>query len=160
MALTGSNIRKLNAIRYVCKADDAIDHSTSDRELYDEDPVKNASALKFLPGKDPTVFVLNFEITGREDALIKDARLAGVDADKNAILSMGKWALTVARICLKDIQNPPGVTPLVEFKKDGRGYVSDAVLDKLAPVGVIEEIWTLFMTLRGNREESKADAKN
>ena len=159
MALV-ANERKLNAIRYICKADDAVDLEASDRELYDEDPVRNADALKFHKGKEPTIFILNFDVTGREDAMIKDARIKGVDEDKQPMISMGKWAYTVTRICLKDIQNPPGVNPLVEFKKEGKGYVAERVMDKLSQVGVVEEIWQLFLSLRENREAVKAEAKN
>jgi len=159
MALVASE-RKLNAIRYVCRKDDAVDLEASDRELYDEDPVKNADALVMKKGKEPTYFILNFEINGREDAMIKDARLKGVDEDKNPIMAMGKWAYTVTKICLKDIQNPPGVKALVEYKKDGKGYVVDNVLDKIAPYGVIDEIWQLFLSLREVKEEVKKEAKN
>lgn len=159
MALVASE-KKLNAIRYVCKLDDAVDHEASDRDLYEEDPMKNADALVFLPGKEPTYFVLNFDINGREDAMIKDARIKGIDEDKNPIMAMGKWAYQVAKITLKDIQNPPNVVPLVVYKKDGRGYVADAILDKLAKYGVIDEIWNLFLALRENKEEVKKEAKN
>jgi hypothetical protein len=152
--------RKLNAIRYVCKADGAVDEAASDRDLYDSDPMKHADALIFKKGQEPTVFILNFEISGREDALIKDVRIKGVDEDKNPIVAMGSWARKVAKFTIKGIENPPGVKPLVEFKKDGRGYIADHVLDKLGPVGVVEEVWQLFLALRENAEEEKAEVKN
>lgn len=154
-------LRRLNAIRYICRNDGAIDLENSDRELYESDPMKHADALKMKAGEDPTVFILNFEVTGRENSMIKDSTLKGIDDDKNPMIAMGKWAYTVAKICIKGIENPPNVkNPYVEFKKDGKGYIAENVLDKLSAIGVIDEIWSLFIKLREGDDAERVNSKN
>jgi len=154
------NKRKLNAIRFISKIDDAVDVEASDRDLYLEDPVANADALKFKKGKEPTIFLLNFELSGKENAAIEDKQSGGLDDERNPKISMGAWSYAVARMTLKDIQYPAGETPIVEFKKEGRGYASERVLDTLSKLGIIGEIFNLFITLRASDAEVKANAKN
>ena len=64
--------KKLNGIRYVCRADGAVNEELSDRDLYESDPVKHADALVFHEGQEPTVFILNFELSIHEYSSIKD----------------------------------------------------------------------------------------
>ena len=160
MALLSSS-KKLSGIRYVCRADSAIDEEKSDRERYESDPMKHADSLVYKDGQEPTVFILNFNLKIHEYSEIKNASISGVDRKSDAKLTMGSWAETVAKFCLKGIENPPDVSnPLVKFKRDGRGYVSDEVLSILAPTGVIEEIWQLYLTSREPQTEEQANLKN
>jgi hypothetical protein len=151
--------RKLNAVRFISKIDSAVDPDLSDRKLYEEDIIKNADKLVMKKGQEPTIFLLNFDLTAKEDALIKDAQIKGIDDDKNAIMALGKWAYTVARVCLKDIQNPPGVKG-IEFKKEGRGFPDDRTLDKISKYGIVEEIWHQYLSLTSHKAEVKKEAKN
>jgi len=152
--------KKLNAVRYISKRDSAIDKEASDFDEYYEDIVKNADKLKMKQGQEPTIFLLNLEINGKEDAAIKDSQLARIDDDKNPVMAMGKWAYTVCRIILKDVINPPGTVGGIEFKKDGRGYVSDKTMDTLAKYGLVDEIWQQYLSLTGDKNEEKVEAKN
>jgi hypothetical protein len=160
MPITITQVRKLNAVRLVSRKDSAIDHDNSDWDLYDEDPIKNADALTMNKGQEPTVFVCNFDTTGKEGAKIKNSLVAGVDDDKNAKISMGDWQYTVIRICLKDIQNPPNVADVIEFKKDGNGYVADKTMDFLEKVDLISELFAHYTTLTSSDEQVRANAKN
>lgn len=148
--------KRLNAIRYVSRVDNAIDKENSDREAYEDDPVRNADKLVFLEGKEPTYFILNFEVNAREASMIKDSQAKGLDDDKQVIMSMGKWSFTVCKIVLKGIVNPQGVNG-IPFKKDGRGYVADQTLDKLHKFGIVDEIWQLYLSLtQENQDEAEA----
>ncbi len=151
--------RRLSAIRYVSRVDDAIDKENSNRDEYEEDPVRNADSLVFLEDKEPTYFILNFEVNAREASMIKDSQAKGLDDDKQVVMSMGKWALTVCKIVLKGIVNPKGVKG-IPFKKDGRGYVADATLDKLHKFGIVDEIWQLYLNLTKEETEEAEELPN
>jgi|AntRauTorckE5430_2_1112549.scaffolds.fasta_scaffold00100_10 hypothetical protein len=153
-------IRKLNAIRYVCRQDSAVDEEKSDRETYQKDPVTNADCLLFKEGEEPTVFILNFEPNAKETAMINDLRVDTMRDSRGATMTLGSWALAVCRYCIKGIENPPNIKPFVEFKKDGRGYIADSVLDKLSQVGVVDEVWALYISMRESLEVEKAELKN
>lgn len=151
--------KRLNAIRYVSRVDNAIDRDNSDREAYEEDPIKNADKLVFLEDKEPTYFVLNFEVNAREASQIKDSQAKGLDEDKQVTMTMGKWSLTVCKIVLKGIVNPQGVKG-IPFKKDGRGYASDATLDQLSKFGIVDEIWQLYLNLTKEDIEEAEEIPN
>jgi hypothetical protein len=108
----------------------------------------------------PTVFICNFDTTGREAAKIKNALISGVDDDKNAKITMGDWQYQVVRTCLKEIENPPGVDDVIKFKKDGRGYVLESTMDQLEKVGIIQEIFGHYTTLTKEDEAVRDNAKN
>lgn len=153
MAFTTTNARPLNAVRIVSRADDAVDHEASDWDEYMDDAIKNAASLKMKPGKSATYFLCNFQLTGKESARIKDAMIKGVDRDSNEMnMSYGRWAYTVAKLTLKDIQNPPNVDGIIEYKKDGTGYVLDSVLDVLESAGVVQEIFNHWVALTQNKD--------
>lgn len=152
--------RKLNAVKYISKRDGAIDKETSELDEYYEDIINNADKLKLKAGMEPTIFLLNLDLNAREASTVEDSQLKGMDEDKNAVMAMGKWAYTVTKIVLKDIQNPPGETKGIEFKKDGRGYVDDRTLNKLSKMGIVSEIWQQYLSLTSDKTEDKANAKN
>jgi hypothetical protein len=159
MAFTTTNRRPLNAVRIVSRHDDAVDADKTDWEKYDADPISNAAAIVMKPGKEPTYFLCNFDLSGRESAMVKDAMVKGVDrSDGSVNLSYGKWAYTVARLTLKDIQNPPNVDGVIDYKKDGTGYVLDSVLSVLERAGVVGEIFNHYVTL--TQGEATQNAKN
>jgi len=154
-----SMVRKLNAVRIISKKDSAVDEE-SNWEKYDEDPIRNASEIKIKTGQEPTVFICNFETTGREAAKIKNALISGVDDDKNAKITMGDWQYQVVRTCLKAIQNPPNVPDVIDFKKDGNGYVDERTMTMLEKVGIVQEIFGHYTTLTKDEEDVRANAKN
>lgn len=151
--------RRLNAVKFISKKDSAIDWELSDRKAYEEDIIKNADKLVMKKDQVPTIFLLNMELSARDDAMIKNAQVSGVDDDKQPKISMGSWAYTVCKVVLKDIQNPPGVKG-IEMKKDGRGYVTDEVLSRLARYDIVDEIWAQYLALKGPSDEVKKEAKN
>lgn len=144
MALTNVQTKPLNALQIISRNDDAIDAEASDWEKYDEtlDPVH----LKMLPGKMPTTFLCNFDLTAKERAMINNALISGVDDDGKPKVGLGTWQLTVAKLVLKDIQNPDYIPEAqrIILKKEGRGYPDDRTLNTLSKLGVISEIHTHF----------------
>jgi len=158
MAVKITDQRKVNAVRIISRSDGAIDEANSDWDLYNQDPIKNEGALKFLPKGQPTIFLCNFDISGKESALIKDAMIGGKDDDENTKMSIGKWGYLVTKITLKDIQNPEGEKDVIELKKDSKGYVSDDTMTKLEKIGIVTEILTHWVKL--TQTGVKAEAKN
>jgi hypothetical protein len=158
MAIQEKSRRRLNCIKYVSRADDAIDLKASDLEAYQKDPLKNADKLVLKEGCEPTYFLLNFELSAKDALKIKDARTKN-DEDSKVQITMGNWALHTVRYVLKDILNPPGVKD-VEFKKDGRGYVADSTLDKLERFGIIDEIWSVYLAMTNEKQEEEEAAPN
>ena len=159
MAIRKTKKRALNAVKIICLQDGAIDEEASDFDLYRKDPIGNADALKFLPNEKPTYFICNFEVSGKEMAIIKDSMTGGVDDEKNVKTNFGKWAYTVVKMTLKVIDNPPEVKDGIELKFDSKRYVSDATMTDLEQCGVLGEIFQHWITLTQTNEE-RANAKN
>lgn len=158
MAFKTTITKKLNAIRFISKADSALDLENSNYDEYLEDPVAREINLKFIEGQAPTIFILNFELSGKEHAMLQDNMFAGVDEDKNPKLTMGKWGYNVVKACLKDIQNPPNETQVIRLKKDSKGYVSDETMTELQKFGLVNEIFNLYFSL--TQTDIRANSKN
>lgn len=147
MGISVQRIKRLNCVQIISRIDDAVDNDNSDWDLYDKDPIENASALKFLAGKQPTNFICNFELEAKDDARIKDAMFGGIDEDKNPKPAYGGWSLAVVKYTLKGIENPPGITEPIIFKGDAKGHVSDETLNTLQKAGIIQEIFNHYLNL-------------
>lgn len=158
MAFKTTTKKKLNAIRFISKMDSALDLETCDYEEYLKDPTQNEHLLKFVEGQTPTIFILNFELSGKEQALLQDSMFSGVDEDHNMKFSMGKWGYNVVKHCLKDIQNPPNEKDVIKLKKDSKGYVDEFTMTELQKFGLVGEIFTLYVSL--TQTEAKTNSKN
>jgi hypothetical protein len=147
MGISITSIKRLNCIRIISRVDDAIDHESSNWDLYDEDPINNEDAIKLLPDKAPTIFICNFEIDAKTNAKIQDSMFAGIDEDKSPRPAYGGCALSVVRYTLKGIENPESCKDPIRFKLDGRGFVSDETLNFLQKAGIISEIFNHYLKL-------------
>jgi len=158
MAFKKSGVRNLNAVKLISRNDGAVDLELSNFTLYDKDPIINESEIKLLDGKSPTIFLCNFEVTGKDGAAIQDSMIGGVDDEKNPKMTMGKWAYEITRRCLKDIQNPVGETDVIKLSRDSKGYVSDETMTELQRYGIVNEIFNHYFTL--TQSEVKSNSKN
>lgn len=158
MAIKKIKSKSLNAVRIISRQDEAIDIDSSDWDLYEEDPAANESALKFKAGKEPTIFLCNFALTGKEQAALQDAMVSGIDDEKNPKVSLGRYAYQIAKVCLKDIQNPAAEVDVIKLKKDSRGYVSDETMTELHQAGVVNELFNHYFRLTQTPE--KKEIKN
>jgi hypothetical protein len=147
MGISLESKKRLNAVRIISKQDDAIDFDNSDWEKYDEDPIENESALKFLAEKHPTVFICNFEFDAKENSKIQDAMFSGIDEERNPKPAYGAWSLAVVKYSLKGIENHPSNANPIKFKVDSKSYVSEETLNILQKVGVIGEIFNHYLKL-------------
>ncbi len=160
MAIKKIRSKNLNAVRIISRQDEAIDFDASEWDLYEEDPVLNENSLKFKEGKEPTIFLCNFALTGKEQASLQDAMVSGVDEEKNPKVSIGKYSYQIAKVCLKDIQNPANELDVIRLKKDSRGYVSDETMTELHQAGVVNEIFNHYFRLTQPQTEGKKEIKN
>lgn len=147
MGISLGKQKRFNCVRIISRIDDAVDHEASDWTRYDEDPIENEDALKFLADKHPTIFLCNFELDAKSNAKIQDAMFSGIDEDKNPRPALGAWSLAVAKYTLKSIENHPSVKDPIRFKADSRGLVSDETLDVLQKAGIISEIFSHYSKL-------------
>lgn len=162
MAFVKNDRKKLNHIRVICAHDPAVDMEATGEEnweKYREDPVKNEGLIKFHESQEPTIFVCNYELSAKEDAVIQDASIKSIDDEKRPQLAFGNWQLTVVKIVLKDIINPKGVKG-IEMKKDSRGYASDQTLNELKAFGILGEIFSSYVTVTSDKQKIKAESKN
>jgi hypothetical protein len=158
MAIRFEQKQKLNALELVSVNDDAIDADNSDIAAYKE--TGDINKLKFLADKQPTIFLMNFELKGREAMLIKNAMLEGKDEGGNPQLAFGSWTFRIIKYTLKDIKNPADLPEdcSVVFKKDERGYVHDSILNKLDSLGILDELFGFYSRLA--LSAVKSNAKN
>lgn len=147
MAIKFEKSRPLNAVEVVSELDDSIDMEASDWEGYKA--TGDMAKLKFVAGKQPTIFLCNFDLKGKEGAQIKNAMIDGQDDEGKPKIALGSWSFKVAKYVLKDIKNPadvPAGSQLV-FKKDQHGYAHDDVIAELDKVGIVNELFAMYSTL-------------
>ena len=148
----------INAVEIISQHDDALDLEASDWEGYKE--TGDVSKLKFIPGKQPTIFLCNFLMKGKEAVALKNSMLSGVDEEGRPRLSYGSWSFKVVKYALKDIKNPDGIPDDAKlvFKKDEQGYAHDDLLVTLETIGVVNEIFGMYNALVTG--SARANAKN
>jgi hypothetical protein len=158
MALKIVNKRALNQIEVISKNDDALDLDNSNWEEYEK--TADMAHLKFVTDKQPTIFLCNFELKGKESASVKNSMLGGRDDDGNPSVALGSWSFRVVKYALKDIKNPDYLeaNERINFKKDKDGLVHDECLAELEKYGVINEIFAMYTTLA--MAGVKGNAKN
>lgn len=156
MAVVLKKVKNFNAVRIISEIDGAVDHDNSNWDKYKEDPIANENVIKFKPNQVPTIFLCNFELKAKEAAKIKDSMMGAIDEDKNMSLNYGNWGYWVAKLTLKEIQNPPGEKDVLELKKDSKGYVSEETLNKLESLGIIKEIFLHYIKLTQTDELNNA----
>lgn len=158
MAIRIEAVRKLNAVELVSVNDDAIDLEASDIAEYKK--TGDMGKLKFIADKQPTIFLMNFELKGREAELVKNSILGGKDEHGDPQLSLGSWALKVVRFTLKGINNPADL-PLdaqIVYKKNEHGHVHDDTLNILDRLGLVDELFNFYISLV--KKPERANAKN
>lgn len=158
MALKKAIYKALNAVEVICKADDALDLEQSDWEGYSD--TGDVSKLVFKPNMQPTIFLCNFELKGKQAEQIKNNMLGGKDEDGNPKVALGSWSFRVVKQTLKDIKNPADINidEALVMKKDKDGLVHEDLLGELDRLGVINEIFGMFSSLAMGG--TKANAKN
>lgn len=157
MALRVDKSKPLNALEVICENDDAIDSEESDYQEYLK--TGDVKHLVFVENKQPTRFIVNFELSGKESALIKNEMVGGRDEDNKPKVTLGSWAYRVTKYTLKDVQNPPDLKPdeRIELKKDDKGYVSERTMSLLDRYGVTEAIFGMYsnLVLSGAKQNAK-----
>ncbi len=157
MAISIQKRMPINAVEVISESDDAVDHAASDWEEYKK--TGDVSKLKFLEGKQPTIFLCNFALKGTQAAALKNSMLGGTDDDGKPQVAFGTWSFRVAKYCLKDIRNPddlPDDAKLM-YKKDEKGLTHDDLLVTLDSLGIINEIFAMYsaLVLGGVRANAK-----
>ncbi len=155
MAIKFEQKKPLNAIEVISTDDDAIDKEASDIDGYLE--TGEVSKLKFIPNKQPTIFLCNFNLKGFEAEEIQNAVLSKMDRSGKPGYSIGSYAFKIAKICLKEIKNPADLPSEYHFafKKDKDGYVHDDLLAILNQYGIIGAIFNMYNALTGKKAEAK-----
>ena len=158
MALKRTIAKALNAVEVISREDDSLDLEKSDWEGYASSG--DVSKLAFVADKQPTIFLCNFELKGKQAESIKNNMLSGKDEDGNPRVALGSWSFKVVKIVLKDIKNPEYLAPteIIMMKRDKDGLVHDDLLGELDGMGVINEIFAMYSSL--TNLGGKANAKN
>lgn len=141
MAVRNIQKRSLTAVAFVANCDDQLGED-ADYQAYLKD--LDETHLK-LQG-EPSRFLLNLEFKSKEGERVKNAMLGGKDEDGEPKVAYGSWSFLVAKIVLKDIQNPPDV-PLEHafvMRKDDKGNVHDDLLARLDRHGIVQDIFNLY----------------
>lgn len=149
--------QNLKMVEVISSKDDALDMEKSNYDEYVK--TGDVSKLVFVEGKQPTRFICNFELSGREASYVKNEIMGGKDEDGKPKLSYGSWQHRVAKFTLKDIQNPADVPreEQMELKKDDRGYVNDYTMGILERYGIVDDIFVLYthLVLEGAKQNAK-----
>jgi len=158
---------KYNACRIVSREDDSLDFDNEemDFDLYVKDCIKNEGALRFKEGQKPTIFLCNFDFSGKEATAIKNYMAGSGDefgSKQDTKVTMGSWAYKVVQMGLREIENPAGTKDGLELKKDGKGggkYVSEATMTQLIQMGIVDELFVHYLALT-KADKVREAAKN
>jgi hypothetical protein len=144
MAIKLVQKRNLSAIRFISQNDDSIDLENSNYDEYLKTGIEDN--LKFIDGKQPTVFVCNFELKGKESAFVKDSMIKGTDSEGKPSVAIGSWSFKLVKTVLKDIINPDYLTPeeKIVFKSDKGGYATDDLISLLDRYNIVSEIFGMY----------------
>jgi len=135
-------IDRSEAIKVVSVDDPAIDQDNSDIEAY-----KNSHDMKdlaFVDGEEPTIFEIG-TISYMKFAEIKDRHIRFELGGDGQEINTNLFGLTAdaLRHSMKKATNLP-------FKlKIERGKLSDSTMNKLARLGIVEELGNVALNLNG-----------
>lgn len=141
-------IDRNDTIKVVSVEDPAIDHNKSDVEAYKV--AYDTKHLSYIDGEEPTTFTLG-TISFMKFSQIKDKYISFDLGEKGQEINTNLFGLTadMLRHSLKDAENLP--FPI----KHEKGKLSDTTMDKLARLGIVEELGNIALTLNGFGEEDK-----
>lgn len=154
---------QLGIVDYIHHDDDAINTDLneetgkpySDIKAYQEDGNFKKHCVLHEDRK-PTVFKVNFNVPYDKAVAIKNATLSGSGSDQG--FKYGNHSNQVVRTVLVDIVNPPDM-PLNEqivFAKDKKtGLVSDRVMKELEDLGLVDAIYTFYLSNKDAPENLK-----
>ena len=147
MAIRINESKRLNALEIISQQDDALDIDNCDFEEYAK--TGDQKHLQFKPGKQPTIFLCNFELKGREYEWVKNSMLGGKDEDGSPKVALGSWSQRVVKYTLKDIKNPPDIpeNERLVYKSDSGKYANDDTIAKLENLGIVNEIFGMYSNL-------------
>jgi len=135
-------IDRNEALKVVSTDDPAIDLDKSDVESYKK--AHDLKHLSFKSGEEPTYFHLG-TITFMKFAEIKDKHISFDLGSDGQEIKTNLFGLTAdsLRYSLKKADNLP--FPI----KIERGRLSDTTMDKLARLGIVEELGNIALNLNG-----------
>ena len=141
-------IDRNETIKVVSLDDPAIDHDKSDFEAYKV--AYDIKHLSFVDGESPTTFTLG-TINFMKFSEIKDKYISFDLGEKGQEINTNLFGLTadMLRHSLKEADNLP--FPI----KHEKGRLSETTMDKLARLGIVEELGNIALTLNGFGEEDK-----
>jgi len=143
-------IDRSETLKVVSTDDPAIDLDKSDVSAYIDS--HNLEHLSFKAGEEPTYFHMG-TITFMKFAEIKDRHISFDLGDNGQEIKTNLFGLTAdsLRYSLKKADNLP--FPI----KVERGRLSDTTMDKLARLGIVEELGNVALSLNGfgDDEEKK-----
>jgi len=148
-----SNIN-LKAVELISLSDDAVDVEKSDYEEY----IETLSEKHLCLTKQPSRFILNLEVKGKEAQSLKNSMLKTRDDEGKPTMSYGSYSFELAKMVLKDITHPEGETDCIQFQKGRDGNPSDDLLALLDRIGVVGEIMSVYS--RHVLNPTRAEAKN
>ena len=128
-------------LKVILRKDDALVEDISDLEW--ENYYKNfdEANLRFIPGKNPTRFILKKQLNYGAQKMIDNEKI-GLSMEGKAEIKMGH-ILDEVRYALIDIENPPELPEdqKLKFTKDTDGYANKDLIAMLAFGGYVSELY-------------------
>ncbi len=135
-------ISRSETLEIVSVNDPAIDPEKSDTSAYSD--THDKKHLSFIEGEEPTIFHLG-TISFMKFAEIKDRHISFDLGNEGQEIKTSLFGLTAdsLRYSLKKADNLPFAIKLE------RGRLNDATMDKLARLGIIEELGNIALNING-----------
>jgi hypothetical protein len=149
----------LGIVDFISPKDDAIDLELDDatgepksdlekyRETWDFD-----SHCMLKEGHEPTRFKINFALSHKKQVIIDNASLGGDGKKEEFGFKLGKHKSSTVKCVLCGIENPESVPPAqrLTFKRDRHGFADDALLEELGRFGILDDIYSFYLTHKEN----------
>jgi len=151
----------LGIIEFISPRDDAIDIDLNEET---GEPKSNIEKYKdtwdfekycqLKPGKQPTKFKLNFALSNKRQMIIDNASLGGDGKKDEFGFKLGNHKYWTVKVLLVGIENPvdiPANSKLI-FRIGKDGYVHDDLMEELRKFGLVEEIYSFYLSNKDNTE--------
>lgn len=149
--------QNLGVVDFISPRDSAINtdinedtgEPISDLDKYKEDWDFNKHCALSL-GAQATLFKINFSLTPKKQIFIDNSSLGGDGKKEQFGFKLGSHKYTIVKSVLVGIENPDDVPAdqRFTFKSDGKGFVHDDTMNELLANGLVDEIYSFYLTAK------------
>jgi len=138
------------SLKVIISRDSALDPSCFSEEVDGKTAFEKYTStldekfLKFREGKEPTRFHLRKVLDYKSQLHIRNMQISIEGTGKKMVQKVNfNFMVEEVRRSLVDIENPPGVSNVLEYKKAADSYANEDLISFLDQLGVVQELYNI-----------------